>query len=600
MVGRTLDRYRLLEEVGQGGMAVVYRALDISLCREVAVKVLHPHLASQPESRARLQREAQAVAQLHHDNIPEIFAYSGLDSEVSYLVTEFVHGSTLKHFITDHPPGYPEIGMMIASEVASALSCAHEMGIIHRDVKPENVMIRDSGSLLLCDFGIAQVVDKDRMTATGQLLGSPAYMAPEHIEGRPLDCRTDVFSLGVLTYQMVCGELPFRGRNPHETLRKITDGHFTPPEELARLCSPRLSRLIGRALSREPDGRYPRVSQLRDELLAELSDSGIGDPREELRAYFLSPETWQAAFAPRLSKALIETGSRRRREGRTAAALSAWGRAQQVDPENPEVRRLIEGVAREGRRRRALGYGLGVLGVAALGVFGGASVSAWRRAHPVSPDSRPGPPAWTPGPAPVDGSSLAPQTTREDPPDLWPARFHADAAAAGPVPRHPTGHHRPVPTAKAAEAVVLRRVPIEPWPKAVRVSLNGKLLGDYGSDVRVVELPPGPNELLFENPACYSQRVAIPADASPEEVRVRLRWKPALLTVRSQPADADVVVDGRILGRSGQVLALPLSNEEGKAAVEVKVSAPDHATVTKKLEVRANQMTSLDVTLEPG
>src|SRR5437870_1524311 len=115
MVGRTLDRYRLLEQVGQGGMAVVYRALDVPLNREVAVKVLHAHLSSQSESRARLQREAQAVAQLRHDNIPEIFAYSGLDSADSYLVTEFIHGPTLKAFITEHPLPFPEIGVMIAS-----------------------------------------------------------------------------------------------------------------------------------------------------------------------------------------------------------------------------------------------------------------------------------------------------------------------------------------------------------------------------------------------------------------------------------------------------------------------------------------------------
>src|SRR5258706_9800231 len=171
MIERTLQRYRLLEEVGQGGMAVVYKGFDTTLNREVAVKVLHPHLAGHEESRARLQREAHAVAKLRHENILEIFDYSGPDSPESYIVTEFIHGKTLKNFLVEHPLELPEIAQMIASEVARALEHAHSLGVIHRDVKPENVMIRDDGILKLMDFGIAQIVDKERMTVTGQLLG---------------------------------------------------------------------------------------------------------------------------------------------------------------------------------------------------------------------------------------------------------------------------------------------------------------------------------------------------------------------------------------------------------------------------------------------
>src|SRR3954454_19161351 len=131
-------RYRLIEEVGQGGMAVVYRAHDESLKREVAIKVLHQHLAAETESKARLEREAQAVAKLRHENIVEIFDYSGLDSPSSYIVTEFIDGVTLKQFLAKHAIGYPEVAAMIAVEIAGALAHAHAFGIIHRDVKPEN------------------------------------------------------------------------------------------------------------------------------------------------------------------------------------------------------------------------------------------------------------------------------------------------------------------------------------------------------------------------------------------------------------------------------------------------------------------------------
>jgi hypothetical protein len=150
-------------------------------------------------------------------------------------------------------------------------------------------------------------------------------------------------------------------------------------------------------------------------------------------------------------------------------------------------------------------------------------------------------------------------------------------------------------------------VRLEPWPKAVTVTHNGKLLGAYGTDVRTVELQPGDNEFLFENPACYSERVALPAGSSTEEIRVRLRWKPALLMVRSystregeaEAPPADVMVDGHLVGRSGQVMALPVHADEGSETVKVQVSAPGHQTTTREVLVHANQLTNLDVPLQP-
>src|SRR5438270_5733375 len=316
MIGRQLSRYRLLQEVGQGGMAVVYKATDTTLNREVAVKVLHPHLAGQSESRARLQREAHAVAKLRHENILEIFDYSGPDSAESYIVTEFIHGRTLKNFLVAEPQLFPEVAEMIASEVARALEHAHQFGVIHRDVKPENVMIRDDGLIKLTDFGIAQIVDKERMTVTGQLLGSPAYMAPEHVEGRPLDFRTDVFAVGILTYQLASGQLPFRGKNPHEVLKRIADCKFAPAESVNRLVGKRLNRVIDKALAREPGDRFADVADLRRELVEDLADAGVDDPREELRRFFADPRGWTRTFQPRLVEALIATGKARAAAGR--------------------------------------------------------------------------------------------------------------------------------------------------------------------------------------------------------------------------------------------------------------------------------------------
>src|SRR5437899_2547258 len=298
MIGRQLSRYRLLQEVGQGGMAVVYKATDTTLNREVAVKVLHPHLAGQEESRARLQREAHAVAKLRHENILEIFDYSGPDSAESYIVTEFIHGRTLKNFLAAEPLQFPEVAEMIASEVARALEHAHQFGVIHRDVKPENVMIRDDGLIKLTDFGIAQIVDKERMTVTGQLLGSPAYMAPEHVEGRPLDFRTDVFAVGIVLYQLCVGKLPFEGKNPHEVLKRIAECRFVDPRQVNPRIGNRLGRIILRAMAARPDDRYAAVGEMVIALEGYLEETGLGTDKVigELGRYFQTPAAYELAL----------------------------------------------------------------------------------------------------------------------------------------------------------------------------------------------------------------------------------------------------------------------------------------------------------------
>lgn len=615
MVGRTLGHYRLLEQVGQGGMAAVYRARDLSLDRECAVKVLHRHLQGDKESRLRFQREAQAVARLRHENILEIYAYSPEDvaeTEDSFLVTEFIFGPTLRAQILDQRPRFPEIGAMVGCEVARALTVAHREGIVHRDVKPENIMIRRDGTLVLCDFGIARLLDKDTVTTTGQLLGSPAYMAPEHIKGQHVDSRSDLFSLGVLMYELCSGELPFRGKNPHDTLTRIAAGTHTPVVELAPLCSPQLARVIERALDPNPDTRYQEAELLREELLAALRESGIDDARAELSAYFRDPAAWEQAFSQKLLARLIETGRELRRGGRIAGALAAWGRAQQLAPDDAQVAELLSSLSRGSRRRRVVIFACaGVAAVSAVSVSG----HFWHR-HRVAQVERErqrlaARAAFVAPPA-VELSVVRPKSTPPVPPlRVEPAEPQA-ASTPPPVDASPTPvapervTQRPPRPAAAPPAahVAPHIVRLEPWPKAVRVTHNGKPLGAYGTDVRTVQLSTGRNEFLFENPACYSERVVLPAGITPEEVRVRLRWKPALLLVKAygdesskEPIIADLVVDGRLVGRSGQVVALAIQGDESSRPAVVQISTSGRRTVTRSLTVHANQLSQLELPL---
>ena len=188
-----LGRYEVEREAGQGGMAVVHRGIDHVLGRPVAIKVLHPHLLQQKEARERFAREARVIAMLRHPGIVEVYDYSGAESDRAFIVTEFVDGESLEAFFSRVGAFPPEVAALVTAAAGDALAHAHERGVIHRDVKPENLMVRRDGVLKLMDFGIAHVVDMEHLTMTGTVLGSPAHMSPEQVDGRALDARTDVF-----------------------------------------------------------------------------------------------------------------------------------------------------------------------------------------------------------------------------------------------------------------------------------------------------------------------------------------------------------------------------------------------------------------------
>jgi eukaryotic-like serine/threonine-protein kinase len=346
-VGQVLDKYELLERVGQGGMAVVYRGKDQSLGREVAVKILHNHLADYQEARDRFAREARAVAKLRHENILEIFDYSG-SARACYIVTEFIDGQTLKQFITGHPIGFPEIGAMLLVQVGRALAHAHAAGIMHRDIKPENVMIRRDGVVKLTDFGISHMVDLERLTITGQLLGSPAYMAPEHVEGRPIDYRTDVFAAGIVLYQLTVGKLPFEGKNPHEVLKRIAECSFQPARKANPHIGNQLGRILERAMAKDPADRFPAMTEMVLALESYLADCGLAQPAAELARYFQAPGAYEVALRARLIDHLLRRGKAQlgsREPSAHSAALDAFDRVLTLDPGNAEVMVALDRVA---------------------------------------------------------------------------------------------------------------------------------------------------------------------------------------------------------------------------------------------------------------
>ena len=594
---RIPERYTLIEEVGQGGMAIVYRAQDETLKREVAIKVLHQHLAGEPESRARLEREAQAVAKLRHDNILEIFDYSGLDSHAAYIVTEFIDGQTLKQFLNTRTPGFPEVAALITSEICRALGHAHAAGVIHRDVKPENVMIRKDGLIKLMDFGIAQILDFQRMTVTGQLLGSPAYMAPEIIEGKPLDFRTDVFSVGILLYLLATGTLPFAGRNPHEVLRRISEGKFADPRSVKPGVDQALARTISRALARRPDDRTPDVALLGDELGAYLAEAGLTDVRAELRGYFADPVAYEAALPARLRAALVDSAAAHLAAGRRVKALELWNRVLAFDPHNATVNAALRRL--EGRRR--LKTTVVVLGVVAL--FAGIGSTLAHRLRTRTAVAVPAP--FDPGPW-VPRSVRAAAGPRAVVPVAPIAVVTARPAPVSPATHAPRSHGEArvvLDRETAARAGAARTFTLGPTPQNVDVYLDGHREFAYDLDHTTLAVPWKSDHVIeFRSPTgcCFVERIEVGPDhplPSDAIIARRLKWRPAHLLITTDPASGSARVMVRDPNRQttptaahpGEEIDVPFfTDDDASKEIEVAVDTGE-AFATEKIRVRAGE-----------
>ena len=266
--GTRLSHYLVQERLGAGGMGTVYRARDTRLSRDVAIKVINTEIAGDAERVARFHREARAVAALNHPGIVTIHD-TGEEHGTPYIVTELVDGTTLRTLLADGNGLGTRRVIEIGSQVAEALAAAHGAGITHRDVKPENIMVTRTGRVKLLDFGLARAPANDEnqsptMTAmpteSGTVLGTPAYMSPEQVRGEGLDPRTDIFSLGVVLYEMTIGGRPFGGPTPADVVSAVLR---TDPPPLSASVPPALRLIIERCLGKRPDERFQSAADLR-------------------------------------------------------------------------------------------------------------------------------------------------------------------------------------------------------------------------------------------------------------------------------------------------------------------------------------------------
>jgi len=298
MIGVKLNgRYEIREHIGEGSTATVYRALDTMLSRDVALKVLLPHVRE--TTRKRFFQEATAAAQLNHPNIMSIYD-RGIDGERHFLVVEFVEGDPLTAYI----PSAPEVVIELGSQIAVALHYAHEREIIHRDIKPANIMVTPEGQVKIMDLGLALPREAKRVTAPGMVIGTPAYISPEQAQGQELDRRTDIYSLGIVLYEMATGQLPFNADDITALLMQHVQ-QSPPPLRLVKSDLPTaLEHIILKTLEKKPNRRFQTADALSGALRAVMPNSAPSDEATiptkpdwagRLQTDRLDPKNWRQA-----------------------------------------------------------------------------------------------------------------------------------------------------------------------------------------------------------------------------------------------------------------------------------------------------------------
>ncbi len=563
---RKLEKYEIEEEIGHGGMATVYRAHDTVLDRLVALKVMHPHLRAAEEARRRFHREAQSVARLRHPRVLEIYDFSGEGSSEAYIAAELLTGPTLKKWREDHQDVPAEIAACFVVEIAKALEAAHEAKIVHRDVKPENVLLHQARTIKLTDFGIADMIDAASMTATGQILGSPGHMAPEQIEGKDTDTRTDLFSLGTVLYYLATGRLPFTGRNPHQILKRIVDAEYADPLRVNPTIGGRLRSIIIKTLEKDPDDRYQTATEVREDLERFVAEAGIEDVEQTLAAYLGDPERVGAEIKAETIDRLIDRGSRASDAGDVPVALDCYNRVLALDEGNERVLKLIERVGLDRRRRALMMSGAGLI---AFGlVAGGVAYAVWT----MPPEPDPVPEVVPIARAEPDAGRAVARLER----DAAPALEVVDAATEVAATPQDAG---PMLVVRTPRPAGLRHVRLLPDVLTALISVDG---APPVADLRSAELSPGRHEITLTPPADLQPayrvtrtRIQVPRGAGEHTVRLHLQLSPAGITVECGVVGADVVVStsaGSVRGHCSEVLSAPMPSV--RTTPRITITAP--------------------------
>jgi hypothetical protein len=509
--GTTLGRYLIDEVLGHGAMATVFRARDGQLGRTVAIKVMNMAIAARTDAGERFRREAQAVAALRHPGIVEVHDFAAAtEHDPAYIVAELIEGPTLRTFV-DGRRGriLPEVAVLIAAQIADALAVAHEKGIVHRDVKPDNVMLEKRGlaaRVVLTDFGVAHITGLETMTASGALVGSPAYMSPEQARGHDVGPATDLWGVGVLLYQMVTGTLPFPGKEAFAVIAAVARGTFKRASGVVAAVSPELDQVIARCLHPTPAERYASARALAQDLRALAKEAALGEELPALRRFLDDPEGFESDLRPRIADAAVERARQHVRRGELARALNQVGRATAYVPDHRGADAVLRSIS---ARRRWLKTATiaGILALVASTGYAGWAFITRPRPHPPAVVARVEPPAPPPSvEARVPVVATPPAPPPEPPPPAKKTRTKRALVVKHETPAPPT-EPTPAPVAPiAAPAPTPEPPPPPPRPQPGFVKLHASMGFCYPSlddrpiptdtTVEYPDVPPGKHRVF--------------------------------------------------------------------------------------------------------
>jgi serine/threonine protein kinase/tetratricopeptide (TPR) repeat protein len=296
VIGQTISHYKILEHLGGGGMGVVYRAQDLKLDRTVALKFLPPELTRDPEAKTRFVHEAKAASALQHDNICTIHDVDETPDGQLFIAMDCYEGETLKKKIERGPLPIAE-AVDLATQVARGLAKAHEAGMVHRDIKPANIMVTKDGEAKIVDFGLAKLAGQTKLTRVGSTLGTVTYMSPEQARGEEVDHRSDIWSLGVVLYEMITGQPPFKSDYEHALVYSILNDEVRPMTALQPDTPPQLEEIIRKTLAKDPSARYQHIEEVEQDLRQLQKGGEITVPLPRLRRALSSPKGRRASMS---------------------------------------------------------------------------------------------------------------------------------------------------------------------------------------------------------------------------------------------------------------------------------------------------------------
>jgi len=338
MINRTIKDYEMKELIATGGMAAIYKAIQISTGQTVAIKILHGHLAQDKDFITRFEREARAAADLKHDSIIDIIGYGHAEG-VYYIAMQYVDGKSLKDLINSVKFIPHDVALAIVYEICQGIEHAHQKGVVHRDIKPANILISNAGTVKITDFGLAQAQDLTSITVTGAIVGTPAYMSPEQAAGKRIDIRSDIFSLGVVTYEMMTGTKPFQGESYSSVIHAILTTPAPKPVEANPIVSEEISAIIERMIHKDVDKRYQNITQISDDIYAYFKEQNVEVPSKRIAEFMKEPQRIAQNMMQQIKEKCMKRGLYYTTLGKTNIddAIKEFEKVRYIDPDDGQA-----------------------------------------------------------------------------------------------------------------------------------------------------------------------------------------------------------------------------------------------------------------------